>query len=128
MNSILQGIRAASLGTAAGDETGTLEGRYLFSESFSGFAGHFPEYPILPAIVEIMTVAAMVGEHAGCRQRVVAVEDAKFLKPVRPNQELLVNCRQRTIKGKLFHEAKLTVGEITVSSLLLELAPFEALS
>ena len=125
MNKILQGIAAASLGAASTDETGTLEGRYLFTEGFAGFAGHFPDYPILPAVVEILTTVTLIGEGAGRRQRLVAVEDAKFLSPVRPDQELLIRCRQRTVKGKLLHDAQLTVGGTVAASLLLELADHE---
>ena len=125
MNKILQGIAAASLGAATTDQAGTVEARYLFPASFAGFAGHFPDYPILPAVVQILTAVALVGEVAGCRQRLVAVEDAKFLTPVRPDQELLVRCRPRTVKGKLLYDAQLTVGEFTASSLLLQLANFE---
>jgi len=121
MNKIMLGIAAASQGTATTDSSGTMEGRLIFADSFVGFEGHFPEHPILPAIVEIMTVVWLVGEQSGCRQRLVAVEDAKFLSPVRPNQELLVQCRQRTIKGKLLYDAKLTVGNITTSTMLFEL-------
>ncbi len=127
MNKILQEISAASLGGVTADDSGMLEGRYLFTESFAGFAGHFPEHPILPAIVEILTVVSLVGERLGIRQRLVAVEDAKFLKPVRPNQELLVRCQPRTVKGKLLYDAQLTVGEATAASLLLELACTEEL-
>ena len=127
MNELLRGIAAASLGAVTKDETGMLQGRYLFTEGFAGFAGHFPGYPILPAIVEILTVARLVGEAAGCRQRLVAVEQAKFLSPVRPDQELLVRCRPRTVKGKLLYDAQLTVGDRTTASLLLELACFEEL-
>lgn len=122
MNKISQEIAAALMGVITTDDSGTMEGRYLFNAGFAGFAGHFPEQPILPAIVEIMTVVSLVGESTGCRQRLVAVEDAKFLKPVLPGQELLVRCQQRTVKGKLLYDAQLTVGETTTASLLLELA------
>lgn len=122
MNKISQEIAAALMGAITTDDSGTMEGRYLFTAGFAGFAGHFPEHPILPAIVEIMTAVSLVGEQAGCRQRLVAVEDAKFLKPVLPGQELLVRCRQRNIKGKLLYDAQLTVGETITASLLLELA------
>lgn len=113
------------MGATTMDDSGTMEGRYLFTARFAGFAGHFPEQPILPAIVEMMTVVSLVGDQAGCRQRLVAVEDAKFLKPVLPGQELLVRCRQRNIKGKLLYDAQLTVGETITASLLLELASAE---
>jgi 3-hydroxyacyl-[acyl-carrier-protein] dehydratase len=124
MNKILQGIAAARLDAVTSDDSGTLEARYLFPESFAGFDGHFPGHPILPAIVEIMTVVSLVGEHAGIRQRLLAVEDAKFLSPISPDQEILVRCRPRTVKGKLLHDAQLTVGDTTAASLLIELANF----
>lgn len=122
MNKILQQIAAASLGPVTTDATETLESRYLFPDRFAGFGGHFPEHPILPAIVEILTVVSQVSEHRGCRQRLAAVEDAKFLTPVRPNQELLVRSRQRTVKGKLLWDAQLSVAGITTATLLLALS------
>lgn len=125
MNEIQQGIAAAGLGAASVDADGTLRARYLFGEGFAGFAGHFPGFPILPAIVEILTVVWLVGEGSGRRQRLVAVEEAKFLTPVRPDQELLVRCRPRQVRGRLLHEATLTVGEVTAATLLLEIAPEE---
>lgn len=122
MNKIQQGIAAAALGVVRSDDSGMLEGRYLFPKDFVGFAGHFPEHPILPALVEILLVVALVGEQAGCRQQLLAVVDAKFQVPVRPEQEILVRCRPRRIKGKLLYDAKLTVQGLTTASLLLELA------
>ena len=123
MNRMLQGIAAAKRGAVSTDASGTMEGRYHFSEDFVGFAGHFPGHPILPAIVEILVVVALVGEARSCGQRLVAVEEAKFLNPVDPGQEILVRCRPRLVKGKLLHDAQVTVGETTTASLLLELAP-----
>lgn len=122
MNKIMQGIAAASLGAVTTDDSGNLEGRYCFPDSFAGFAGHFPEHPILPAIVEILLVVSLVGRQTGARQRLVAVEDAKFLNPVRPNQEIQVRCRPRTIREKLYYDAQVTVGSTTTATLLLELA------
>lgn len=123
MNKIAQEIAAAAQGAITSDKSGTLEGRYCFSDSFAGFDGHFPEHPILPAIVEILTVVSLVSQQTGQQQRLISVEDAKFLHPVRPNQELLVRCRQRTVKGKLLHDAQLTVGETTTATMLIEIAP-----
>ena len=122
MSKIMQQIAAARIGAVTTDATGTFEGRYLFRDGFAGFDGHFPEHPILPAIVEIMTVVSLVGEQTDCRQRLVAVEEAKFLIPVRPDQELLVRCRPRTVKGKPLYDATLTVGDATTATLLIELA------
>jgi 3-hydroxyacyl-[acyl-carrier-protein] dehydratase len=122
MNKVQQEIAAASLGALTRDENGSFQGRYLFPENFSGFAGHFPGHPILPAIVEIMTVIHLAGEYLGCRQRLIGVEDAKFLTPVLPNQELLVRCRPRTVRGKPLYDAQLSVEGIITASVLIELA------
>lgn len=121
MNKIIQGIDDASLGPVTTDDTEAFEGQYCFADSFAGFAGHFPGHPILPAIVEIMIVVALVGEKMGCRQRLVAVDDAKFLKPVLPGQKILVRCLPRTIKEKLLYSAQLTVEDTTTATLLLDL-------
>jgi 3-hydroxyacyl-[acyl-carrier-protein] dehydratase len=122
MNKVLQEIAAARLCAVTKDDAGSLEGRYLFTDRFAGFGGHFPEQPILPAIVEILTVVSLVAAGTGCRQRLVAVEGAKFLVPVRPGQEIVVRCRPRMLKGKLLYDALLTVGGTTTASLLIELA------
>lgn len=123
MNRIAQEIAACRLGGVESDAAGAFEGRYLFPESFAGFDGHFPDFPILPAIVEIRVVVSLVGEALNCRQRLVAVQDAKFLNPVRPGQELSVRCRTRSIQGKELYDAQLSVGATGVASMLLELAP-----
>jgi 3-hydroxyacyl-[acyl-carrier-protein] dehydratase len=122
MSKIMQGIEAAALGCTTSDDAGTVTGRYCFPNSFTGFAGHFPGHPILPAIVEILTVVSLVSRHSGQQQLLIAVEDAKFVHPVSPDQELLVRYRQRVVKGKLFYDAQLTVGETTAATLLIELS------
>jgi 3-hydroxyacyl-[acyl-carrier-protein] dehydratase len=122
MNKMLQEIAGASLGAVTCDDAGSFQARYLFPEGFCGFDGHFPGHPILPAIVELLTVVSLAGEQAGYKQRLVAVEEAKFLIPVRPGQEILVSCRPRTVKGKLLLDARLTVAGKTSASLLIELA------
>lgn len=126
MNRIEQEIAAAQVSAVTADEKGAFQASFLFPESFSGFAGHFPGNPILPAIVELMTVVYLVGLKEGSRQRLVGVEDAKFLSPVRPDQEIQVVCRQRTLRGKLLYDAQLSVGGIPTASALLELAPEDA--
>lgn len=122
MNKIEQEIAAASLASAAQDEDGYIRGRYLFPESFSGFAGHFPGNAILPAIVEIMTAVSLLGAHHGRKLHLAAVEDAKFLTPVRPDQEIEVSCRQRTVRGKELYEAQLSVAGTVTATMLLDLA------
>ena len=123
MNEIMKGIDAARLSAVAVDADGTMEGRYLFAEGFLGFGGHFPGFAILPAVVQVLTVVMLVGECGGRRQRLVAVQDAKFLNPVHPGQELLVRCKSRLVRGSLLHDAQISVGGVTAATMLLDLAP-----
>lgn len=122
MNKIMQEIEAALISAVETDDSGVIEARYRFTDQFCGFGGHFPGHPILPAIVEILTVVSLASKQAGCRQRLIGVEDAKFLVPVTPNQEILVRCHQRTIKGKLLFDGQLTVAGKTTATMLLDLA------
>lgn len=123
MNRIAQETVQARLGEIVGNADGSFEGRYLFPESFAGFAGHFPGFPILPAVVQIRAAVALVAEVKGLGQRLVAVQDAKFLNTVHPGQELTVSCRTRAVHGKELYDLRLTAGEVTVSTLLLDLVP-----
>ena len=124
MNEIMKGIDAARLDAGTGAD-GTMEGRYLFTEGFAGFAGHFPGAPILPAVVQVLTAVMLVGECEGRRQRLVAVQDAKFLNPVLPGQELRISCKSRMTRGRLLYEARIAAGEAVAATMLLELAPAE---
>lgn len=122
MNNILQGIEAARLSTSLCEEGELFEGRYSFPDSFSGFAGHFPGHPILPAIVQIMTVISLLTSLTGQKLRLANVEDSRFLRPVSPDEELSVQCRRKIVKGKHLFDATLQVGETVSATMLLELA------
>lgn len=125
MNEILQGIKGAALDAVTINESGSFTQHYRFDDRFVGFDGHFPNAPILPAIVQIMTVISLAGEESGCRQRLVSVEDAKFLVPIRPDQELLVECCRKIVRGKTLHDAKMSVARNTAARFLLELVSEE---
>jgi len=122
MNKLKQGIMAAALDPICCDgESQSVTRSYRFTREFAGFSGHFPGNPILPAIVQLLTVVSLIEEHTGKVQQLLSVEDAKFLNPVLPDQEILVNCRQRTIGGKLLHEAKLRVDDKPAATFLLQM-------
>jgi 3-hydroxyacyl-[acyl-carrier-protein] dehydratase len=121
MNKVRNEIAAARLGAVTADDTGAIEGRYLFAPDFCGFSGHFPGHAILPAIVEIMLAVSLVSEYIGESHRLVAVDDAKFLTPVRPSQEIVVKCRERIVRGRALWDAQLSVEGTTSATMLLQL-------
>lgn len=125
MNRMRQEILAAKLG-----EFGSLgeafTGRFRFGMDFVGFAGHFPGYPLLPAMVQVL-VGQMVAEaleerESGTAPAVSAVEKAKFVREVRPGEELLAECRRVTLKGRAGFELRLSVNGEAASSFVLTTA------
>jgi len=66
--------------------------RFLFPEDFRGFAGHFPQEPILPGVCLLECVLATGEALAGRPLRLVGVRNAKFLDPARPGDPLRVEC------------------------------------
>lgn len=89
MNSMRQAISRSALG-AANLTADNGEQSFCFTEDFPGFAGHFPGYPILPAILQTL-MAQMVAEQVrGERLEFLALDRAKFTRELRPGERILV--------------------------------------
>jgi 3-hydroxyacyl-[acyl-carrier-protein] dehydratase len=58
---------------------------YVFPPTFSGFQGHFPQNPVLPAIVQLMTARESIVEHLGRDLLITKVTRAKFQKIITPD-------------------------------------------
>lgn len=85
---------------------------FCLPAEFPGFAGHFPGYPVLPAVLQVLAAQVLVEELRGRPLRLTKLERAKFLRPVRPGESLQVDCRLR--KGNW--EARLAVeGELAAT-------------
>jgi len=91
-------------------EEGTWIGFFRFPADFPGFAGHFPAYPILPAVVQLMAVQAVLEEAQRARPRLLRLERAKFLERIFPDQEIRVQCRLKEAGEEKRVEAELTVN------------------
>lgn len=125
MSELLHGIAASAVDRITTVGPDQVERRYRFSIDFVGFSGHFPGYPILPAIVQLQCVACLAGEDMGIPLRLAAVEDAKFLIPIRPDQEILVQYRLRPGAEKSLYDARLTVADKLAATFLVELVRAE---
>ena len=125
MNELLRGIAASAVDELTTVGPDQVARRYRFSDDFVGFAGHFPGHPILPAIVQLQCVVCLAGEHTGMPLRLAAVEDAKFLLPIGPDQEILVQYRLRPGAGKSLYDARLTVADQLAATFLVELVRAE---
>ncbi len=58
---------------------------YVFPLTFSGFRGHFPRNPILPAIIQLMTARESIIEQMGRDLLITKVTRAKFQKIITPD-------------------------------------------
>lgn len=60
------------------------------SADHPAFAGHFPNFPVLPGAVLIDEVLAVIEQAYGIDLTQWPISSAKFLTPVRPRERLVV--------------------------------------
>jgi len=125
MSALRKGIDASAMEVLTGTGTDTGARRYRFGPGFIGFAGHFPGNPVLPAIVQIRAVVSLAEEEGGKTLRLAAVRSAKFLAPIRPDDDVWIRVRRRVDSGMDICDATLSVAEKTVAAFQLELAEGE---
>src|SRR4051812_23765085 len=66
-----------------------VEGSATFAASHPAFDGHFPGFPILPAFLHVQ-VALDLLTAAGLPADLLRVESAKFIRPILPAQEIIL--------------------------------------
>ncbi|MEW5910280.1 MAG: MMPL family transporter, partial [Thermodesulfobacteriota bacterium] len=74
-------------------DDGSIIGRFCFRSHFIGFSGHFPGYPILPAFIQLLCASILVKSVNPNRLIPVRIEKAKFLKEIRPDAIITVECQ-----------------------------------
>jgi 3-hydroxyacyl-[acyl-carrier-protein] dehydratase len=77
------------------------EATFRFGGDFTGFQGHFPEFPILPAFVQLMMGECALRLSGRSQWITSRVERSKFLKTIRPNQSLVLRWQEQPQDGKL---------------------------
>ncbi len=100
---------------------GTVAGRFRLDASFAAFRGHFPDRPVLPAVVQVLLAQFLVERATGEPARLVRVSGGKFRRLATPGMTLEITCRATGKPGS--HDARITGDGRPVSSFALHLAP-----
>jgi len=121
MNRMREAIQKSSLGPAS--VTGT-NGKqcFCFNESFIGFAGHFPGYPILPGVLQNLLGQVVAEQVIGHQLQFKAINRAKFSRQLRPDDQIDVDVSCQEKDGKLHCKTQIRVGteEASIFTLVLE--------
>lgn len=73
---------------------GTWQGVYLLHDDFTGFSGHFPDYPLMPAMMQVFMAAHFISLVDGAWPDISSLPVAKFTEQARPGDSLLVSAKQ----------------------------------
>lgn len=72
--------------------------RFHIAATHPALPGHFPDDPVVPGAI-LLERAATAAERAW-RVRIVGVTQAKFLRPLRPEQEAQLTLRRETQRAQ----------------------------
>jgi len=92
MNKMREQIAAAAVGPVQVTDQGGRQD-YCFSRDFAGFAGHFPSYPVFPAVLQMLVAQQLAEQLAGKRLDGLLVDRAKFMGQLVPGDVLTVQVR-----------------------------------
>lgn len=118
---IRRGILAACCGAMEMKDNAVLQ-VFCFPPEFVGFAGHFPDQPILPAVVQIgmgMLLAQALLHESEDALVLGSVGKAKFVRIIEPGQRVVAQCIRQVLAGRRF-EVRLSVEQTAASSFTLE--------
>lgn len=93
MTPLQAAIDAATIEASARFEPEAASLEFVFAPDFLGFAGHFPDAPVLPAAVQLMLGRRVLERWSGKACRLKGVSQAKFFKPITPQARVLATCR-----------------------------------
>lgn len=82
-----------ALGSPVRNEEDGFGREYRLEADFPGFAGHFPQHPVLPAVVQLLMARMTVENGLGRPLNLIGVPQAKFMLPLGPGLSVAVAVR-----------------------------------
>ncbi len=112
---------AAAISEQRRETDGSLSAIARFSADFTGFKGHFENQPILPGICQLELVRAVVARELGKPLVLLQVKNVKYLRVVRPEEELAVKVNVSNCADTLLIDATIKASDSLISKIKLEL-------
>ncbi|MBN2419616.1 MAG: hypothetical protein JXL81_09550 [Deltaproteobacteria bacterium] len=116
MDKLIDAIIKYTLGAEKKDSPSEIECDFSFDKDFIGFLGHFPGYPILPGVLQLLLAQILIEKQNGCNISVTGILKAKFLSEIRPNDRITVQCVDTEVNDSKVSKVKISCGDRQVSS------------
>lgn len=94
---------------------------FRFAEDFIGFAGHFPGYPILPAVLQTLMAQTVAEQLVGAPLQFLVLKRAKFTQPLRPGDSITIKVRCGIKQGQMTFACELQLEGKRAASFVLVL-------
>jgi 3-hydroxyacyl-[acyl-carrier-protein] dehydratase len=94
---------------------------FLFNEDFIGFDGHFPDYPILPAVLQVLLAQMVAEQLVGKKMDFSSLTRAKFSEQLRPDMPIDVRVTYSEEEGHYLCRCELHTTEKRAASFTLQL-------
>ena len=94
MSVLRNALRAAASSLETLPDAAGWQRQYVFDAGSAVFAGHFPEHPVLPGVVQILMAQMTLEDAFGEPLSLSAVPQAKFTAPVKPDAVIEVRVQR----------------------------------
>ncbi len=119
MNMLIDSIEKYAIGPVKMIEPMEVVGKFSFDNDFKGFSGHFPGYPILPAVLQLFIAQLLVEKQRGQKIKVTSIKKAKFLSQIRPDDEITVRCADASSDELTRSKVSITEGDRLLASFIM---------
>lgn len=76
------------------------------SAQVTGFSGHFPQFALLPGVVQVDWASHFAQRVFGLSNQIISVERLKFTCPIQPNNQVILELikKEFTVEFRFFAE------------------------